>query len=532
MFCVNCGNELPDGVSFCRYCGAKQDNIPTNPVKNRDKKILIILACIIGVLLVVAGIGVAFLVVKPSPEVEVVSDEQTQLAEDSLTIEGTEELDNPGQDDDALEEEYIEPTALYISTPCELTPIRKTPGEGSDIVTEIGSGIYLEWFGETKTKDDKKYLKIKVKDSGEEGYIDAKECVIVDFIPDMEELNIVSVENTIYTYDMMVDDIYELCSTYPDLMDYLIIGQSADYRDIYAIEFGNPNADRHILMQASMHAREYVTTQLVMKMLEYYAYYYDTGTYNGVTYRELFDDVCLHIVPMVNPDGVVIATEGVYALNDYSYIDTVYECYERDKYDLMYEEDANGYYSWTDNYKDDSFVLEESENPTMITFEEYQTIWKANAAGVDLNKNFDAYWEELQCRDYPSFSAYRGESPASEPETQALIWYAISYNYECYISYHSMGGLIYYDVNGNTDENSEASTELAENFADWLSYKTSNTKSAYNISMGGFNDWVQLVLSKPGVTIESGKMPCPTQPEEFPSIWYRHRETWAKLCDN
>ena len=63
-----------------------------------------------------------------------------------------------------------------------------------------------------------------------------------------------------------------------------------------------------------------------------------------------------------------------------------------------------------------------------------------------------------------------------------------------------------------------------------IGYEPVNTNNAYNVNLGGFGDWVQLVLGKPSVTIETGKKPCPLTLDEFPAIWHRNRESWAKLC--
>ena len=94
-----------------------------------------------------------------------------------------------------------------------------------------------------------------------------------------------------------------------------------------------------------------------------------------------------------------------------------------------------------------------------------------------------------------------------------------------------MGQLIYYDVKGNRKENTEMSTKLADFFSEQLGYRTVNTNKGYNVNLGGFGDWIQLGLNKPSITIESGKMPCPLEAEEFPGIWYRHRESWAMIAD-
>lgn len=47
-------------------------------------------------------------------------------------------------------------------------------------------------------------------------------------------------------------------------------------------------------------------------------------------------------------------------------------------------------------------------------------LWRANAAGVDLNRNFGAFWGGPDGSDAPGASTYRGPAPFSEPESRAL----------------------------------------------------------------------------------------------------------------
>jgi hypothetical protein len=66
---------------------------------------------------------------------------------------------------------------------------------------------------------------------------------------------------------------------------------------------------------------------------------------------------------------------------------------------------------------------------------------RANADGVDLNRNWDANWKATwwgsQCWYLRSLSA--GSGPGSEPETQALAKFLVDNNIESLISYHSAG---------------------------------------------------------------------------------------------
>ena len=48
-----------------------------------------------------------------------------------------------------------------------------------------------------------------------------------------------------------------------------------------------------------------------MEQLELFLINYNNNAiYNGKTYKELLNNICIHIVPMVNPDGVSISQLG------------------------------------------------------------------------------------------------------------------------------------------------------------------------------------------------------------------------------
>ena len=126
-----------------------------------------------------------------------------------------------------------------------------------------------------------------------------------------------------------------------------------------------------IIVQYSMHAREYITSLLALKQIERFACFGKVGT--------------VHFIPLVNPDGVKIAT---------------------------------------------------TINPT----------YKANGRGVDLNVNFDAMWGQGQTNTTIKGDCnYIGEHPFSEPESIALRDFTLKIKPNATVSYHSKGEEIYYE---------------------------------------------------------------------------------------
>lgn len=125
---------------------------------------------------------------------------------------------------------------------------------------------------------------------------------------------------------------------------------------------------------------------------------------------------------------------------------------------------------------------------------------QANARGVDLNRNFDALWENIDTTQAPSFMNYRGEAPESEPETQALVAYTDRYAFDATLSYHATGSAIYWEFGEDPAVNA-ASMHLAEAIKEVSAYEPLGDSGD---SFGGYKDWAMLQRKIPSVTIEVG----------------------------
>lgn len=296
-----------------------------------------------------------------------------------------------------------------------------------------------------------------------------------------------------YTYDQMTADLTKLAAAYPDSIRVSSIGATALGRKIPEVILGNPKAAHSIMIQSSMHAREYLATQMTMKMIEYYAQQYRSGgTWNGHSIRKLLNTVCLYIVPMSNPDGVSIAQSGKASVPAAS-----------------------------------------TAIQSFISLFSGTTGWKANANGVDLNRNYPTGWTALTAVTVPSPEGYRGSTPASENETKAMMALAASRSYDAYVSYHMAGNIIYYDESGNTPQNSAQSALLAQTLRAVNGYGLRSLITALRTgecSQAGFNDWVQLAFGKPGVTVELGSSLPPYGQGQIGSIYGRNRDSWAAMA--
>ncbi|MGI6107367.1 MAG: M14 family zinc carboxypeptidase [Lachnospiraceae bacterium] len=311
---------------------------------------------------------------------------------------------------------------------------------------------------------------------------------------------IVDVTSAEYTYDDMVSDLQELEAYYTSILRTAVIGTTHDGRNIWAFRFGNPEASEQIFICAATHGREYMTAQLVMKQLEYCCANYSSGTYtDGTAYSDLFDRTCFIVVPMVNPDGVSISQFGEEGLNREDL---------RANLRAIYESDLGNGYTTDQDYAD------------------YLTRWKANAMGVDLNRNYSPGWDSLNDRVNPSSSLYKGAEAGSEPESQALMGVINALpNPILAVSYHSYGNLVYWDY-GQDDPLLSENKALAQHFADLTGIDLGGESNE-----AGFSNWCVLVRQIPSVTVEVGTQECPLPIEEFEPIWNTHSQVWAMLAD-
>ncbi|MBQ8301643.1 MAG: peptidase M14, partial [Clostridia bacterium] len=185
----------------------------------------------------------------------------------------------------------------------------------------------------------------------------------------------------------------------------------------------------------------------------------------GYDAKELFDKVTLCIVPMVNPDGVDIAVNG---------LDITNEFHRR----LI----------------------------SMVGIHSFNHVWQANVRGVDINHNFDANWQMTV--DKPSPTKYGGECAESESETKAITEFVRKEKFDMLLAFHSQGKEIYYDFDGMTGVRS---LEIAKKMAQESGYAVCIPEGS--ASYGGCKDWFIKEFGKEGFTVEIGlgKNPLPME---------------------
>ena len=276
------------------------------------------------------------------------------------------------------------------------------------------------------------------------------------------------------------ETVRKLVDAYPFLRAE-VLTTTAFGRPVQTVVIGQ--GDRKVIYSASHHANEWITTPVLLKFLEDLAEaVQNNGKLFGVEAQNIVNAATIHIVPMVDPDGVDLVTGAI------------------EPGTLEYE---------TANRIADNF-------PSIP----FPNGWKANLLGVDLNLQYPAGW--LQAREIkfgqgfnkPAPRDYVGRAPLNQRESIALAQYTEAVDPILVLAYHTQGKVIYWQFK---DYKVPGARELAEEFARLSGYAMEDTP--YESSFAGYKDWFIQNWRRPGFTIEVGSGENPLPLEQFDEIY-------------
>lgn len=286
-----------------------------------------------------------------------------------------------------------------------------------------------------------------------------------------------------YSYEELNSDTKALKKLYGRHFHYNVIGKSADGRNIYDLVIGNQKANQSIIVVSELHAREYMTSQLCMKQIEYYLQNYNEEL-DGVRVSDVLSKIAIHYVPMANPDGAAISQYGFSAIRNAS-------------------------------LRKKLLKMPGSDNPSQ---------WKANARGVDLNRNYP--YEYIARLGRRGSAGYTGPKKCSEPETRAIIGLVNKLRKSTLvrgqINYHATGSIIFGDYEGPLKETITDMYTLARSITGYTGasgYSGSDGKDA----TGNLREFVMYKKKLPSITLEIGKSFCPLPLYEFNGIWQKNK---------
>lgn len=291
-----------------------------------------------------------------------------------------------------------------------------------------------------------------------------------------------------YTYEICLKHTEKLIKTY-SFLRRVPIGKSVGGKELFVLLWGT--GEKKIFINAAHHGMEWITSLLLMQMLETCCLHYAERTTVGETdFYELFSKVTLAVCPMVNPDGVNLATCGL-----------------------------------AETLPAITKTRLKSYNGGSTDFSK----WQANLNGIDLNHNYDAGFYKGVFMQHklgiysPGPTRFSGSEPESEPETKALVQFTRSFHPDIALAYHTQGEVIYYDYESKATQKAK---ELAQKLAEVSGYQLDETDGMASFS--GYKDWVIEVFGIPAFTIEAGlgENPLPLNQidkiysENFPILLY------------
>jgi hypothetical protein len=209
-----------------------------------------------------------------------------------------------------------------------------------------------------------------------------------------------------YTYNEMVDSLYSWQSRFPALARVEIIGQTQqENRNIYAIKISDSvsvDEDEPVLLfDGAHHACEIMGMEICLALADTLLDNY--GSDSNIT--SIINGAETWIVPLINPDGNSAVHAGI---------------------SLNYRKNGR------DHDNDGNLYEYECNNS-----------WTCSTEGVDLNRNYDWYWNSGGS-NIPMNYYYRGASAGSESENAAITALVARIRPVFSVTYHSWGEVLYY----------------------------------------------------------------------------------------
>ena len=260
------------------------------------------------------------------------------------------------------------------------------------------------------------------------------------------------------------------------------IGHSIFNRNIYRLTLGK--GDTSVVYIAAHHGMEWITAAILMRFAEELCEIYRTKSkIFDISSSILLETRKIHIIPMLNPDGVEYQIHGI------------------PKNHFLRER-----------------ILKMNGGTDDLSH------WQANARGVDLNHNYNSGFAEYKIIERSmniengAPTKYSGEYPESEPETKSLCNFVRFIEPKLALTLHTQGEEIYYT---SGERGASDSLILAQTISRLTGYRISlPTGSA---RYGGFTDWFIEEFDKPSFTLECGKGENPLPFSDFESIYYKLR---------
>ena len=390
--------------------------------------------------------------------------------------------------DQSLSETILAEGTIEVTNPAKVKDLRYTVKNSKSAIlawnkTESATEYNIYKKGKLYKTTDKLKITVPVNKSYSVSAVNKTSFVEIEGqaqnIKTTYRKTVVSTGHSKYSYAEMIGDIRILSRQYADYCHYRSIGKTVDDRNLWEVTVGNPDAKKSLLVMGALHAREYMTSQLCMKQIEYYLQNYNKEI-RGIKVSKLLNTVNIKFTPMVNPDGVTISQYGLKRIRNRKLRTSLV------KY-----------------------------RPT--------SRWKSNARGVDLNNNYPITY--IANHGKRGSSGYSGPRSASELETQAIIKWVNENKSKALgiVNYHAMGSIVFGDTNRRMNAHTRKwTTKMYQLARSVTGYASSAGYGSGGRSVGNFREYVTEKKQIPCITLELGYGGCPLPASQFGGIWSRN----------
>lgn len=267
------------------------------------------------------------------------------------------------------------------------------------------------------------------------------------------------------TVEEMADELRSWEDDAPGLVEILSAGPSWETaqgraaRELWTARLTNraiPGPKPTLFLVGNHHARELITPEVVLRFGRWLLDHY--GQDGDATW--ILDQTEVWLMPTANPDGHV-------------------------KAELSYD--------WRKNTNDSLGNCTLGASP--------------NSFGVDLNRNYSYQWGGASTSSDPCSLVYKGPTPFSEPETQAVRDLVGARQFDLLISLHSYSDLILYPwsySNAVRTPDEPALRTLAANLARWNGYRYGQPGEVLYNAAGDTTDWAYATHGILSFTFEIG----------------------------
>lgn len=274
--------------------------------------------------------------------------------------------------------------------------------------------------------------------------------------------------NHIYTGEELQRKAILLANTYSGILTLESVGKSHDNREIMLLRLGK--STKNIILVGGVHGRETINSSVLLRVMEEYCKM-------SLADKSIFSETGILCVPLLNPDGYAIATEGFGVIGD------------------------------------------KNLRRLCVKTGQHYSMWKWNARAVDINRNFVS----------TSFTetSHTGKCN-SENETKALVQLIEREETTAMIDFHSRGESIYYYRNAMNCTYNIRQKTIADRFALLSGYRLESPSDEidYGDSGGNTVHYYSEHTQNPAFTIETG-----SEDMKFPMEWIVMHQTFLRIKD-